>query len=601
MTEGNTLIGRTIGKLKILDRLGHGQTSTIFRAFYEPLQKEVAVKVLKQDMKLSEEIRQKFLNEARALAKLDHENIVKVFDVVEVGEYLLIIMELLNGRDLWQVLKDDGPIEAAEAVRIATQAASALRAAHQQGIVHRDVKPANLMLVGRRQAVKLVDFGLATEGQVAGMAGTPHYMSPEQIQGKRVEEKSDVYSLGATLFHILTGRPPYPGKHRKEILEKHLAGQLPSVSRVGREMEVPKALDPVVKRMMAPVPGYRPNTRDLVQSLEELNLLSRSRRRSPRAARAASRKSKASPLLLLGVAAAVVGIVAVLTVVLLSKDVRPPPVVNPTNGSRTDTGVVKPIQPGIGNRADTREAREQDAHTAFQRAEAFLGQNFDKYDQAIAEYRKVWDGFAETSWGLKAREKITALEGQLDAVKNRTAEQAATMAREKAREDLDKDLPRLLARYEFMGARKKLEDFMDAHGERSSAMEHFNRLERAAQCLDALATEVNSKAEGNPLEVSMFKPRAPDGATMKAADIEGFTLVIGTKERRETWSYFQPNEMARLLGRQPWLKDPMKLFLMYCMLTEMGMADDGQMYLEQAKTVDRRGIVEELMKALKGK
>ena len=141
---------------------------------------------------------------------------------------------------------------------------------------------------------------------------------------------------------------------------------------------------------------------------------------------------------------------------------------------------------------------------------------------------------------------------------------------------------------------------MDSHGESDSMIEHFNRLEAAAMCLSALATEVNTKAERSPLKVSRFKPRAPDSATMKEADLTGFTLVIGTKERKEAWTYFEPNEMARLLGRQPWLKDPTKLCLMYCMLTEMGMEDDAQMYLEQAKTVDSRGIVVGFMKKLKG-
>jgi tRNA A-37 threonylcarbamoyl transferase component Bud32 len=600
MTADGDLTGKTLGKCKILGRLGYGQTATLFRAFYKPLGKEVAVKILKKDAKAADELREKFMNEARALARLDHQNIVKVYDVVEDGEHLFIIMELLKGRDLWQVLKEDGPIEAERALEIATAAARALAAAHQEQIIHRDVKPQNIMLVGRRDRVKLVDFGLAAEGAVVGKAGTPFYMSPEQVQGKRVEAKTDVYSLGATLFHIMTGKPPYPGKTRKEIFAKVLGGQIPTASRANREVSVPKSLDPVVKRMMAPVPGYRYSAKDLVTALDDLKLSSGGKRRHTHAARAAVKRGKGAPVgLIIAAVAVVVAAVGVGGYLLLRKPAPPPQKQEPV----AEKPEVKPVNPdyGIGNRAEDREARKNRAAQAYQAAQALEAKNPSDYARLIPEYQKIWDNedFSGTVWDEKARERMRQLEAARDEEKAAAARLEKGKLRERAMETFTESQGRLIKAYDFATARAKLHDFMFEYGETKALALQYRRLEHAVRCMDALVVAINENRRKLPL--SIVKPRAPETALIQSADEKGILVRDGSNDRKEAWSFLEPEELKKLIERQSWSREPLNLFFAYCLLTELGFPDDAEGLLYAAKARDNMGRVQQLEEELNGK
>lgn len=577
------LIGKTLGKCRILGPLGRGKTSTVFRAFYEPLGKEVAVKILKEDASASSELREKLLNEARALARLDHENIVKVFDVVEDGGYLFIIMELLKGRDVYQVLEEDGPIPAEQAVETALQIARALELAHRTGIVHRDVKPQNIMIVGRRGQAKLVDFGLATEGVSGGHAGTPHYMSPEQIQGKKVDEKSDVYSLGATLFHMLTGRPPYPGKTTKEILAKHLEGKLPTPSRANREVPVPKALDPVVKRMMAPVPGYRYPAKDLVSVLDDLNLASRGRARHTHAARAATRRNSKLPLVLAAVGIGAVAVVLVL-VLLLTGGGNKTPAATAGNGGAAVPPRPRDLQElGAGTAPSPGETRAKDAELALRKAQNYAAEHYGKYDEILAEYRKVAEEYAGTPSADQAREKISEV-GRQQAAEARAKEAAARdRAQREAQQKKEKAVADAVKTYDFATAQKAVEEYQFDWGESKELHRQAKTFEYAAQFLDALATGINERREGNKLPLRIARAGAPKEAVLKSADGKQVTIEEKGLERVEPWSSFDAGELERLAGRALSSRDAWTWCLLHAFYSALGRTDEAENMLQNGR------------------
>jgi len=589
------LIGQKIGKLKILGQLGHGKTSSIFRAFYEPLQKEVAVKLLKEDMKASEEIRKKFLNEARALARLDHENIVKVFDVVEAGGYLMIVMELLKGRDLQEILREEGHVEPERAVDIVVQCARALEAAHRQQIIHRDVKPANLMLVGRRGRVKLVDFGLAAEGRARGRAGTPHYMSPEQIQGKRVEDKSDVYSLGATFFHLLTGRPPYTGKTAKEIKEKHLAGKLPTPSRTDREIRVPRALDPIVKRMMAPVPGYRFPAKDLAETLEDVNLEARGRRRSRHAARAATRSSN-SPLI---VAAVVIGVLVLGLVGYLvatsGTDEPVTPVKAADDAGDVDPGAADPL----ANRADTRLDRRHKAKKAWEAAKIFEQRNFGKDREIFARYEAVWDDYGDLHWGMEARKKMKAAEKRMNADRERRERLAREKRMKEAWPRYESEIEAALKACDFEKAREKLDEFMTEFDEDPERVETYNRCGHAQTFIEVLGEEITRNPKKYSL--SLFRKGAPESSKIHAADASGVTITDGSFEQVRDWSWFTAEEIAKIATRQFSFRDFMQQYLLANFMIVRDLGDAAESQLRNAEAADRMNQFPRLEEEVKGR
>jgi serine/threonine-protein kinase len=207
-----------------------------------------------------------------AAARLDHENIVRIHDVDEEGGRLFIVMEYVEGEDLDAHLKRKGALPMRRAVEIAREVTRALEHAHAAGVVHRDVKPANILL-GKNGRVKITDFGLAQDvgHRESGdfVLGTPWYISPEQVQGKAVDGRSDVYSLGVTLYQMLTGRRPFEGKSPDSVVRKHIEKPRPLLRL--RRPALPSALETTVHRMMAVDPKDRFATAsDLRRALESL-------------------------------------------------------------------------------------------------------------------------------------------------------------------------------------------------------------------------------------------------------------------------------------------------------------------------------------------
>jgi serine/threonine-protein kinase len=221
--------GSIFGDYEILEELREGGMGRVFRARHLTLQRDVALKVLSDRYADDESSRLRFLTEARAVARLNHRNIVQIYDFGRVETVFYLAMELVPGLSVGDRIKRSGRFGEREAIAVVRQACSALAVAHAAGIVHRDVKPDNLIL-SDDGLVKLVDLGLAKSltndqhlTQTGIVSGTPHYISPEQIAGlKDIDGRADIYSLGATLFHMVTGRTPFEGSSPMVIVAKHL-------------------------------------------------------------------------------------------------------------------------------------------------------------------------------------------------------------------------------------------------------------------------------------------------------------------------------------------------------------------------------------------
>jgi serine/threonine-protein kinase len=199
----------------ILEELGRGGMGVVYKAMDRVLDRVVALKVLPSDMRQNQQVVQTFFREAKAAASLTHPNIVVVFDAGEEDGVYYIAMEYIEGKTLKQMVKSNGPFPLPLLLLISGQVAKGLGYAHSHKIIHRDVKPSNLLWQSREKHVKITDFGLAKVIQEVVnfqtvVGGTPHYMSPEQILGEEVDPRSDIYSLGATLYELATGQVPFP-------------------------------------------------------------------------------------------------------------------------------------------------------------------------------------------------------------------------------------------------------------------------------------------------------------------------------------------------------------------------------------------------------
>ncbi len=248
---------------QIISKIGQGAMAVVFKAKQLSLDRIVAIKVLPKRLSENPEFVERFYREGRAAARLNHPHIVQAYDVGESGGYHYFVMEYIDGQTVYDLIQDGKRLDEAHAIRLVLQTAKALEHAHAQGLVHRDVKPKNLMLT-KNGDIKLADMGLAREisdyvtaTQEAGRAyGTPYYISPEQIRGEiNIDARADIYGLGATFYHMVTGRVPFDGPSPSAVMHKHLKEPLTPPDHINHALS--SGVGEIIEVMMAKDPNDR--------------------------------------------------------------------------------------------------------------------------------------------------------------------------------------------------------------------------------------------------------------------------------------------------------------------------------------------------------
>lgn len=273
------LTGATLGKCELLKRIGQGGMGQVYLARHTGLDKQVAVKVLPRELANNENLRERFMREARMGGQLEHPNITPVYAVDEHEGQPFIVMQLVDGVPVSRLVSRQG-VDPLLAVRITAQAARGLAYAHKRSLVHRDIKPDNLLILSNGR-VKISDFGVAApmnSEQSAGHSGSPPYMSPEQCRGEPVDGRSDIYSLGVTLYLLLTGRRPFLGETAQALILMHQQDDYPPLGELRHGL--PRELERIVNKMLAKNPESRyEDAGELAEDLEAVTELIRSQRR----------------------------------------------------------------------------------------------------------------------------------------------------------------------------------------------------------------------------------------------------------------------------------------------------------------------------------
>src|SRR5690348_11038569 len=261
------MVGEVLaGRYELEELVGTGGMSSVFRAHDRLLDRKVALKILHQQYSSDDDYVERFRREARSVASLSHPNIVTVIDRGEHADRQFIVFEYVEGENLKRLIERRGPAPVPNALELAIEIARGLSFAHQQGLVHRDVKPQNVLLNGDGRA-KVTDFGIARSldvkhgmTQTGTVLGTSDYIAPEQAQGQSVDEHSDIYSLGVVLYELLTSEVPFPGENFVAVAMRHINEEPPSVH--DKRPDVPQRVDDAVRRAMAKRPEDRFPTMD---------------------------------------------------------------------------------------------------------------------------------------------------------------------------------------------------------------------------------------------------------------------------------------------------------------------------------------------------
>ena len=268
------LLGSFIAdKYRILEKIGEGGMGTVFLASQEPIDRQVAVKVLHHSLTSDDVAVRRFEREARVISRMRHPNTVTIYDFgrTQAGE-LYLVMEFLEGQTAAQLVRMNGPLPGLRGARIIRQACGSLGEAHEHGIIHRDLKPDNIFLTqfgDQQDFVKVLDFGLVKLAdndsvhqltQTGKVYGTPRYMAPEQAEGKSIDHRSDIYTLGVVLYELLMGRPLFVAETMVALLVKHIQTPPPPMAAVRPDLDVDPRLESIVMWTLAKKPEDRPQT-----------------------------------------------------------------------------------------------------------------------------------------------------------------------------------------------------------------------------------------------------------------------------------------------------------------------------------------------------
>jgi serine/threonine-protein kinase len=426
--KSEDLSGKTLGGYKILEIVGKGGMGTVYRATQISMNREVALKVLTGELARDSEYVQRFIREARVAAALDHPNLIRALDVGEAGGIYYFSMEFVSGSNVSRIVKEKGYYEPAEAVSIIVQVARALLYAHEKGMIHRDVKPENIM-IDEKGNIKLADLGLAKrvieaggEGALtaAGQAmGTPYYMSPEQVTHARdADHRTDIYSLGATLYSMVTGKPPFAGQTAAAIMANVVYGNLI----FPHSPQLPAPLIRVIRNMMQKEPAKRySNMGRVVDALEELlGTNFRESRRDWSEAVAQAAPAKRNKPLILAAAAGSILLIVILAVLMSGREqkqvlqpVEPLPTASATKESPAEKPEPAEQIPHIERTKPVQVPREDlddRARDDFRKALEFDSQHADSdYAQRIALFASVFEKYPASQFATHARDNYNRL------------------------------------------------------------------------------------------------------------------------------------------------------------------------------------------------
>ena len=268
-----------IGHYEILGLLGKGAMGEVYEGRDPNLGRRVALKVLGRKHQESTEFKERFLREGRSLASMNHANVVQVYFIGEFDGRPFMAMEFLDGEDIGGILKKKGALHPGDAGEVVRQAAVGLQEAKRAGVVHRDVKPSNLVVTPKTEEVKVTDFGLAKALQedlsitaTGVFVGTPDYLAPEQAMGEDVDSSADVYALGCSLYHMCTGNPPFrkggSDDHYTAVVRRHLKAERPVLK--AQIAGFDEELSDLCRRMMSRRPDVRPTLEELITGLPSI-------------------------------------------------------------------------------------------------------------------------------------------------------------------------------------------------------------------------------------------------------------------------------------------------------------------------------------------
>ncbi len=426
------LIGQTLGEFEVVELLGRGGMGAVYKARQPSLNRFVALKVLPRAVSRDAAFIERFSREAHAAAAVNHPNIIQIYAVGQDKGFHYIAMELVEGESLSDILKVEGRLGPERAVAIIKQVAAALGCAHAAGIVHRDIKPGNI-LVRPDGLVKVADFGLAkrpgsdmTVTATGASLGTPLYFPPEVARGEQADARSDLYSLGATFYHLIAGRPPFQGASMAELAIKHANDPVPPLRQAAPD--APAALCGIIQRLLRKNPSERyQSANDLLEALERLDARGAATLTMPAAGRGAAggasaargslaerRQAKAQgrrKLLILGGVAAAIALVVVVVLALrrgpqdqAARVPQPTTALAPRSASTLTPGSEHPTPDS---------AAERNAEIVFRNAQTMAARA--DWEQARAYLERLESKYGQTRYVGANRAAIEALSKELQA------------------------------------------------------------------------------------------------------------------------------------------------------------------------------------------
>lgn len=604
------LLGTDLGKCTIEKYIGEGKTSIVYRAHYQPLKRTVAVKVLQSEMTKVPAVVRVFQQEGRAVAAIDHENVLKIYDVGEDRGYHYMVLELLKGKNLLDLIEHapEKRLPAEEALRYVQQAARGLAAAHRKNLVHRDIKPQNLV-VEPDGTLKIVDFGLAAEAEGAfsgGRLGTPHYMSPEQCRGENASAKSDIYSLGITLFHMVVGHPPFAGKQTKEeIIAEHLKGHRLEPERFRKDL--PRSVGDLVRRMTRMEPAARPAATELFEQIEKLKAEEAAGRagepRAARPARAARRRAGAPSAAIAAGGLALVGLVVFL---LASGGDDAPAAATPKEAAAPP---VTPKAPKPEPPPAVPKTLDEELRQLF--AEAEREEQGKNWSEAHRIYLQIMrKAPPESPWHTRAKAAAATVAEVIDNAGRARPERAyVTPAQsQQALAEFEKRLEEwraMLKAFRAVEVRQAMEAFVPRTRPESPERERIEAEIRRAGYVEALLEMAAARAHtlsAGKERWARYESGASEDLVVTGADAQGVSLVDASVEGAEPtlrpWANLPTRTIIRLLDAIRNEQSPRENLCLgyYCLLVGHDLAET---YLENALQLDRSASMRAEVEALR--